>query len=160
MTWNEAQLYVEWLKRKTGQPYRLLSEAEWEYAARGCTSLKCAYAPFWFGAITPEVAVYDWRRSYEGSPKADTRPEDRARRQRPGQPFRALQHARQCAAMDPGLLERRTPASTPPNGSPISGRLLGPRDARRLVGRQPAKLRAAARDWEAIDEGSEKIGFA
>jgi hypothetical protein len=69
-TWAEAQLYVQWLKRKTGQPYRLLSEAEWEYAARGCRNLKCAYAPFWFGAIKPELAVYDSRRSYDGSPKA------------------------------------------------------------------------------------------
>ena len=39
-TWSEAQLYVQWLKRKTGQPYRLLSEAEWEYAARGCKNLE------------------------------------------------------------------------------------------------------------------------
>ncbi len=29
-----AQLYVAWLARLTGKPYRLLSEAEWEYAAR------------------------------------------------------------------------------------------------------------------------------
>jgi formylglycine-generating enzyme required for sulfatase activity len=34
MTWPEAKQYVAWLALMTGQPYRLLSEAEWEYAAR------------------------------------------------------------------------------------------------------------------------------
>jgi formylglycine-generating enzyme required for sulfatase activity len=34
VSWDEAQQYVEWLSKMTGQPYRLLSEAEWEYAAR------------------------------------------------------------------------------------------------------------------------------
>ncbi len=34
VTWLEAQDYVRWLSRTTGKSYRLLSEAEWEYAAR------------------------------------------------------------------------------------------------------------------------------
>ena len=34
VSWPEAQAYVEWLSRETGATYRLLSEAEWEYAAR------------------------------------------------------------------------------------------------------------------------------
>ena len=34
MSWNDAQEYVAWLSRQTGQTYRLLSEAEWEYVAR------------------------------------------------------------------------------------------------------------------------------
>lgn len=32
--WSDAQLYVAWLNKMTGKTYRLLSEAEWEYAAR------------------------------------------------------------------------------------------------------------------------------
>jgi formylglycine-generating enzyme required for sulfatase activity len=34
VTWDDAQRYVGWLAKITGQPYRLLSEAEYEYAAR------------------------------------------------------------------------------------------------------------------------------
>ena len=34
VSWPEAQAYVEWLSRETGKTYRLLSETEWEYAAR------------------------------------------------------------------------------------------------------------------------------
>lgn len=34
VSWNDAQAYVAWLSRRTGQTYRLLTEAEWEYAAQ------------------------------------------------------------------------------------------------------------------------------
>jgi formylglycine-generating enzyme required for sulfatase activity len=33
LSWEDARAYAAWLSRKTGQQYRLLSEAEWEYAA-------------------------------------------------------------------------------------------------------------------------------
>jgi formylglycine-generating enzyme required for sulfatase activity len=34
VSWDEAQQYVGWLSKMTAKPYRLLTEAEWEYAAR------------------------------------------------------------------------------------------------------------------------------
>ena len=66
VSWNDAQAYVEWLSAKTGQAYRLPSDAEWEYAARAGTT-----TPFHFGeTITTDQANYDGEvpssRRYEG----------------------------------------------------------------------------------------------
>jgi formylglycine-generating enzyme required for sulfatase activity len=54
VSWNDAQAYIEWLAKKTEKPYRLLSEAEWEYAARAGSM-----TAFWWGdSISTDKANY------------------------------------------------------------------------------------------------------
>ena len=54
VSWHDAKEYAAWLSRKTGKTYRLLSEAEWEYAARAGTT-----TPYAFGdTISKSQAQY------------------------------------------------------------------------------------------------------
>jgi formylglycine-generating enzyme required for sulfatase activity len=62
ITWNDAQDYVKWLSKKTGHTYRLLTEAEWEYAARAGTNTSYS----WGSVATHEFANYGADSGWKG----------------------------------------------------------------------------------------------
>jgi formylglycine-generating enzyme required for sulfatase activity len=69
VSWDDAKAYVDWLSKKTGKPYRLLSEAEREYVMRAGTK-----TPFWWGSsISTSQANYDGNSTYGGGSKEEYR---------------------------------------------------------------------------------------
>ena len=64
ISWNDAKQFVAWITKKSGKPYRLLTEAEWEYAARATRGAD-APQPFATGAtINYKQANYDANFTY------------------------------------------------------------------------------------------------
>ena len=83
VSWHDAVAFCEWLSKKEGKPYRLPTEAEWEYAARAGTRTL-----FSSGANPPAVEtanawgvknmhtgvaewVLDWHGAYPRDPQTD-----------------------------------------------------------------------------------------
>ncbi len=66
VSWDEAKTYVTWLAKRTGKPYRLLTEAEWEYAARA--GIPGRYS---FGDDEEQLDAYAW---YSKNSDSQTQP--------------------------------------------------------------------------------------
>ena len=62
VTWNDATRYTKWLSRITGETYRLLTEAEWEYAARAKSGYKASDQTLYFFGNDDETLLkrYAW----------------------------------------------------------------------------------------------------
>jgi formylglycine-generating enzyme required for sulfatase activity len=71
VSWNDAVEFCQRLSRHTGRPYRLPTEAEWEYACRAGTT-----TPFHFGeTMTTDLANYNGNYTFGNGPKGEYRQE-------------------------------------------------------------------------------------
>jgi formylglycine-generating enzyme required for sulfatase activity/Tfp pilus assembly protein PilF len=53
INWSDAQAYIAWLGQRSGRPYRLLTEAEWEYSARGRSTTR-----YYFGNDADKICEF------------------------------------------------------------------------------------------------------
>ncbi len=122
VSWNDAKQYVAWLAQATRKPYRLPSEAEWEYAARGGTQTK-----YWWGDQLQPGMV-----NCKNCADTPQRPSSRSRSAASSQSVWALRHGRRRRSMGRGLLAQEL------SGRPV--RRFGLGRWRLQLSRHPVRL--------------------
>jgi len=148
VSWNDAQTYVAWLSRITGKTYRLLTEAQWEYAAR---ATKPTY--YSFGNDDGMLEQYAW---YSANSQAQTH---EVGQKKPNLFGLYDMHGNVSEWVEDCHRDGY-------QGAPIDGSAWRSEDncIRRVVrggswlyGAKP--LRSASRDWAPPDTGKDDIGF-
>src|SRR6266545_547878 len=147
--WDEAQQYGAWFSKMTGRPYRLLTETEWEYAARAGS----ATAYFWGDRIGEGNAnCNDCGSQWDGrqtSPVGSFKPNAFGLYDMAGNVWQWVQD---CYHDDY-------------NGAPTDGSAWIIGDCSRRVvrggswGNVPQYLRSASRDWFSADDRDFHVGF-
>lgn len=149
VSWDDSQAYVAWLSKMTGQRYRLLTEAEWEYAARAGTST----AYFWgeeigVGNANCDGCGSEWD-DRQTSPVGSFKPNAFGLHDMAGNVWQWVQD---CYQPDY-------------NGASTEGSAVTSVDCKNRVVRggswyiRPPALRSAYRSWVAIDDRTPVMGF-
>ncbi len=155
VSWDDAKSYAKWLSGKTGKNYRLLSEAEWEYACRAGT-----LTPFWWGpSISTEQANYDGNVTFGGGRKGRFRKGTMPVESFKPNPWGLYQvHGNVAERCEDCWNEGYSGA--PGDGSAFT---VGNCELRLVRGgswfSNPLDLRAACRGWCAADFRIEFVGF-
>jgi formylglycine-generating enzyme required for sulfatase activity len=156
VTWDMAKAYVEWLSQKTGKPYRLPSEAEWEYAARAGTT-----TPFSLGAtITTAQANYNGSTGYGDGPAGVNRQQTIAVGSFPPNAFGLYDMHGNVSEWMEDCWHDGYADDAPKNASPYLTPECGEHAIRGGSWEDsPADIRAAARAGMRRDQQSTSIGF-
>jgi formylglycine-generating enzyme required for sulfatase activity len=157
VSWEDAQEYVQWLKGKTGKAYRLLSEAEWEYAARAGTATRYA----WGDTASHEQANYGKDECCSGLAQGRDRWEYTAPvGQFPANGF-GLHDMAGNVYQWVGDVYHDNYSGAPSDGSNWTS---GGESSRRVLrggswGKRPTYLRSANRDWNVSAASGNGVGF-
>jgi formylglycine-generating enzyme required for sulfatase activity len=147
VTWKDAKQYAAWLSRVTGRDYRLLTEAEWEYAARAGRSTH-----FSFGNDDGELDQYAWYAANS---------EQRAHQvgeKRPNRFGLYDMHGNVAEWVEDCYHENYRDAD--PDGAAWTTANCNRRVVRGGSWQQRARaLRSAARDWATADKWSDIVGI-
>jgi formylglycine-generating enzyme required for sulfatase activity len=156
VSWDDAKNYVAWLAKKTGKPYRLPSEAEWEYAARASAKTAFAFGP----TISSAQANYDGTTAYGAGATGVNRQKTMPVASFPANAFGLFDmHGNVWEWLEDCWSDEYT-AATPANGAPYGN---GNCDGRVMRGGSwedyAGDIRSSARVGSNTDEQSWSDGF-